>query len=540
MDELEDGDGFDEIEKASTRRTIDEEFEASDRKLPRINKTGPGSPVTASKIKKLEDRRWTDHLVEPQEERDVIRRAKDGNPEARHRLYRCYHKALIKIAGSVKYGGPPFGDRLSAASTGFWKAVKRYNLNRHNGFYAYAIKFIEGAVVDCVHDWHQCGGKLETREERENRKNGQGFRPIYVQYNSIEKRRDEDGADADGDANGKPITGLIEPDDAELRECDGSGGQVTDADWAKIVAGRAVPTNYPPNEYGPQPCKPISRSRYEEDQARAYRFDTAAFVRQRITGWLAPIERNLGVPRECIGVDENPNRNGGRYPKKIIGSPGFQIPRASFRCEHPLPQREYLKQNPTPKQYQADPSRIRGNASPLGIVGHLAKDAEAGAKRRLAQVGRRLYAQQLAAKDRDTAEHRPLQRHIYEGAVPKPNQFRKSKYSPLTKAHLKEIREAKPRRDTAMFNATGVQSGWQMRGDAPPDHTLVRTISWEQHTQNAKRRMNALIVAVDNGVENGTIKYNNAVQLGGGVHRADRGDRHDIRTVRRTAGKSSA
>jgi hypothetical protein len=325
---------------------------------------------------------------------------------------------------------------------------------------------------------------LSATTEREARKNGQGFRPIYIQYNNIEKRHDEDGADVDGNANGDRITGWIAPDDVE----------------------------------------PI----WDE-------------TRQRLSRRLALVGRKLGVPRESIGVDENPNRNGGRFPKKIIGSPGFQISRASFRSENPLPLREYLKANPTAEQYQADPSRIRGSGSPLGIIGYLAKDAEHRAKRRLAQVGRRLYAQQLAAKDRHTAKHRPLQRHLYEGALPKPNQFRKSKkYSPLTKAHLKEIREAKPRRNTAMFNATGVQSGWQMRGDAPPDHTLVRTISWEQHTQNAKRRMNALIVAVDNGVENGTIKYNNAVQLGGGVHRADRGDRHDIRTVRRTAGKSSA
>src|SRR5215472_6498930 len=100
MDEFElgDGDGFEEIAKAGTRQTIDEEFAASGRKEPRINKTGRGSSVTGPKIKKLADRdcRWTDHLS-PDEEHYVIRKAKDDDPEARDGLYRCYHKALIKI-----------------------------------------------------------------------------------------------------------------------------------------------------------------------------------------------------------------------------------------------------------------------------------------------------------------------------------------------------------------------------------------------------------------------------------------------------------
>src|SRR5262249_36598027 len=158
----------------------------------------------------------------PDEERYVIRRAKDGDPAARDRLYRCYHKALLKVAGSAKFGGPPFEGRLDAAGEGLFKALAGYNLNRNNGFWAYARMFVLGAVTDCVHDWHQRGGKLEIRAERQNRKNGQRFRPIYVQYNSIEKTHDEDGADADGNANGERITGWSAADDRELHECDGS------------------------------------------------------------------------------------------------------------------------------------------------------------------------------------------------------------------------------------------------------------------------------------------------------------------------------
>ena len=44
--------------------------------------------------------------------------------------------------------------------------------------------------------------------------------------------------------------------------------------------------------------------------------------------------------------------------------------------------------------------------------------------RRLKQVGRVQYAHELVAKDRDTVANRPLQRHLYADAVPKPTPLR--------------------------------------------------------------------------------------------------------------------
>ena len=58
----------------------------------------------------------------------------------------------------------------------------------------------------------------------------------------------------------KSITGRIGADDNELREFEGSAGKVTDAAWAKIVAGRAVPTNWP-GKCPLEPCRAISRER---------------------------------------------------------------------------------------------------------------------------------------------------------------------------------------------------------------------------------------------------------------------------------------
>ena len=207
-------DGCDDIANVSNRQTPDEAFEASGGQLPRYSTSGPGSPVNGPPIRKLADQRSSDHL-DPNEERDVIRLAKAGDPEAKKRLVHCFQKTIIDIAGQSKYGGPTFDDRLASGWCGFWKAVRGYNLNSNNGFYAYALKFIVGAVVDCVHDHHRGGGKLETLEDRKNRTNGSAWRSGFVEYNGIERGFDEDGHDADGDHNGMPISGWIDTDDHE-------------------------------------------------------------------------------------------------------------------------------------------------------------------------------------------------------------------------------------------------------------------------------------------------------------------------------------
>jgi hypothetical protein len=326
MDEgLEDRDALDAIQNFSERQTIDEEFNAhqesrgSRKRVPRKRRLEPGLPVTDGPIKQLADEEWTDHFDDPEEERATIRRALDGDPAAKLQVTKCFQKTAKDIAGQPKYSGPAFEDRLQAAWGGFWKGVKRINLNYHNRTYAFVWKYMDGAVADLVHDWHRKGSKGETREERKDRS---GNCPVHVHYNGVERGFDEDGHDADGNHNGKAITGWIEVDDKELREIDGTGGIVSDAAWKRIEEGRKVLTNWCPNHSHrgccgpPEPCKEISRERYEEDRARAYRFDTAAFIQRRLSQRLANIGSNLGVPRECFGVDENAHRNGGRWDTK--------------------------------------------------------------------------------------------------------------------------------------------------------------------------------------------------------------------------------
>jgi hypothetical protein len=140
MDDDDSADALDDINNASERPTIDDEFRASGGKPP-LRSIGPGTPVNGPPIKRLADERWDDHFDNPHVGRDTLRRAKGGDEAAKLEFYRAWHKTL-DIAGDPKYGGPPFEEKLSAAEVGFWVAFRGFNLSRNNGFYAYAIKFI--------------------------------------------------------------------------------------------------------------------------------------------------------------------------------------------------------------------------------------------------------------------------------------------------------------------------------------------------------------------------------------------------------------
>jgi hypothetical protein len=134
FDDDDNGDAFDEINNAGDRQTTDEEFAAAGGSpRPRLIGAGDGgSHVNGPGIKRMADERWDDHLDDPNVARDVLRRAKTGDEDARRQFYLAHHKLILKLAADPKYGGPPFEDKLSAAEVGFWKAFKGFNLNRNS------------------------------------------------------------------------------------------------------------------------------------------------------------------------------------------------------------------------------------------------------------------------------------------------------------------------------------------------------------------------------------------------------------------------
>lgn len=420
----------DEVERPETfDRLIDE--------LPRR-----GSP-TPSNLVVFRD---NGPILDGMEEADLIRRAKAGHGPSKEWLLKRFHRTILKIARKsvsdprLKIDSSPyFGDLVAAGAVGFLEALHRFNPGRNNRLYAYAKHYIEKAIREEAKSFWQNGITGETRIDRRiyNRpydkpewiafaikKPGVLWSPkaaaelladpkaqklidkIAVAQEAMTERRKrqafsstiESGYSEDYDPEWSGQA-RVEPAcwDREVRECDGGGGKVTDADYAYIRKHR-------PQVEASGVRWPISRKQYAEDQARAYRFDTAAYVQQRLSRRLINIGRNLGVLRECFGVDENPRRNGGR-----------KIPKSRFKIRSgeggvtPLPLHEYLKKNPTPEAHiNKVPESIRGNAPSLGVVEYLAAQAEVRNIQRFAHMERRQYALWLVRRQERIEEDRKI------------------------------------------------------------------------------------------------------------------------------------
>jgi hypothetical protein len=567
--DLDEGDAFDEISATSSRQTTDEEFEATGKSAPKpVAKDPYGTPCPCSHHPNSTVRRY--HLTDesnihtdPGDERDLVRKFQAGDKLAGDRLVRGRIAWLKDIIGK-QYGssGVPFDYLVSAAADGLSKAYRRYNLGSNKGLTAFALKRVNGAICDAITDYHYRGHKNESREARKERAE---HRPIHAQLNDSGER---DSCDGWRTSN----AGWIAADDHELHEHDGSAGKVTDAAWHRIVAGRAVPTNYP-NWWEPEtPCKPISRERYEEDQAQAHRFDTAAHAQQRLSHSLAKIGRKFGVPRECWLVDGDPRTNGGRdrgkarFPtrdifsetaklqlkngrqrtvvrQKAAGTLGKYasatgIPRAETRCDNPLPapkccyigsrnykaENPYLVKTPTPEKHQIN-AATRGNAPPLGIIGYLAQQTDLRAKQRLKQVGRVQYAQELAAKDR--AAIVPL----FSASV-------RSNGPSMNTSAAPEAAKLTPPLVWLGQDKWGPPPDWKDKDHVTKPPTLI----WDQRYPKVSpfwKRIDAsnnpqlrIIEGMQNGKFNHPGTINHAVH-GRALHQPNRGSAGDVRKVNR-------
>src|SRR5262245_2444185 len=119
------------------------------------------------------------------------------------------------LKAAAKCPGVPYEDKVAAAWAGFWHALPNYNPRRHNnGLYAYVIRYVRGAVADCITDYLYLGIRNESRSARKDRT---AHRPVKIRYNVIEERRDQGGKDADGDNLGRGIVGWINEDTHENR-----------------------------------------------------------------------------------------------------------------------------------------------------------------------------------------------------------------------------------------------------------------------------------------------------------------------------------
>ncbi len=86
-------------------------------------------------------------LLNKQEERELIQRAKKGEQGARQKLIQANLRLVIKIAKRYFYLGIPFLDLIEEGNIGLIKALKKFQLERRHRFATYASWWIRQAIV---------------------------------------------------------------------------------------------------------------------------------------------------------------------------------------------------------------------------------------------------------------------------------------------------------------------------------------------------------------------------------------------------------
>ncbi|MCA1731096.1 MAG: sigma-70 family RNA polymerase sigma factor [Actinobacteria bacterium] len=91
-------------------------------------------------------------LLEAAEERDLSRRAREGDREARARLIESNLRLVISIAKKYRGRGVSFEDLIQEGNAGLIKAVERFDPSLGNRFSTYATWWIRQAVTRAVAD----------------------------------------------------------------------------------------------------------------------------------------------------------------------------------------------------------------------------------------------------------------------------------------------------------------------------------------------------------------------------------------------------
>jgi RNA polymerase primary sigma factor len=93
-----------------------------------------------------------DRLLNAIEERELSRRAQEGDKEARKRLIESNLRLVISIAKKYRGRGVSFEDLIQEGNAGLIKAVERFNPEMGNRFSTYATWWIRQAVTRAVAD----------------------------------------------------------------------------------------------------------------------------------------------------------------------------------------------------------------------------------------------------------------------------------------------------------------------------------------------------------------------------------------------------
>src|SRR3712207_9214772 len=91
-------------------------------------------------------------LLDAQEEKDLSRRAREGDTAARRRLIECNLRLVISIAKKYRGRGVLFEDLIQEGNAGLIRAVEKFDPEMGNRFSTYATWWIRQAVTRTIAD----------------------------------------------------------------------------------------------------------------------------------------------------------------------------------------------------------------------------------------------------------------------------------------------------------------------------------------------------------------------------------------------------
>jgi RNA polymerase primary sigma factor len=86
------------------------------------------------------------------DERQLLRRTAEGDPEATSRLVESNLGFVVKIAAEYRSLGVPFEDLLNEGNLGLIEAAKRFDIERETKFITYAVWWIRKTILRAIAD----------------------------------------------------------------------------------------------------------------------------------------------------------------------------------------------------------------------------------------------------------------------------------------------------------------------------------------------------------------------------------------------------
>ena len=88
----------------------------------------------------------------PEEERELVKRAKRGDKEAIEKLIYAHLKAVVNMARHYHGYGVPLGDLINEGNLGLLRALQRFDPKRNVRFLSYAIWWVRQAIMKALNE----------------------------------------------------------------------------------------------------------------------------------------------------------------------------------------------------------------------------------------------------------------------------------------------------------------------------------------------------------------------------------------------------